>query len=523
MDEHEDEILLTGGTIITIDPKRPRAEALLVRGNRIVAVGSAAEVEAAARAGARRVALEGKTVVPGFNDAHIHLANLGMRENQVNLEGLDKRAIIDRLLAAARELKRGEPLLAFAWDYESCPDPQRRDLDEHFPDRPVVLIQFSGHGAWLNSAALRMLSIDERTEPWEMGRPEVDTSGALTGIIGEPGNYPPMRTFWFSRMKDRRAIRAGLAAAMKRMAEHGITSVQDNSWWPRTVREIARLHRRGEQTCRISCWSLGREPLTDVRFSISRFKPDWYERGPRKFFWDGAFSSRTAWLTEPYADRSETVGSGATAEEIEPRLRAAIRQRRQVAAHSIGDAATAAYCEAFDRLDPPSGLRFRIEHGQLIREEDFERIRRLGMVVSAQPHAAGDPEKDRRLLGEERAARAYPFRRLLDLGIPLAFGSDYPGEATYDPLYGIQLAVDRPEGPAITAEEAIACYTAGGAYAEWKESTKGRLRPGFLADLAVLSADPTVVPPGAIGEIDVILTMVDGRIVHDRAADGVIE
>jgi hypothetical protein len=162
------------------------------------------------------------------------------------------------------------------------------------------------------------------------------------------------------------------------------------------------------------------------------------------------------------------------------------------------------------------GLRHRIEHGQLIRREDIPRIRDLGMIVSAQPHAAADPAKDARLIGEERLAQAYPYRSLLDAEVPLAFGSDYPGENSFDPLFGMHLAVNRSGGEAITPEEALTCYTAAGAYAEWQEDRKGRLRLGYLADFAVLSADPTSVQPSEIHRIEVDATVVNGRCVFER-------
>jgi predicted amidohydrolase YtcJ len=517
------ETLFRGGTVVTVDPLLPRAEAVLVRGSRIVAVGDEGEIVAAASPSARIVDLDGRALLPGFNDAHIHLANLGMRETQVDLAGLTKAEILDRLVDHDRAQPDSSPLLGFAWDYPSCPDPHRSDLDAVFPDRPVILIQFSGHGAWLNTAALGLLKLTRTAPDWGIGGPERDESGELTGILREPGDNPRLKRLWFGRMRDRRAVREGLGVAMQRLAEHGITSVQDNTWWPVTLSEIRTLHRRGGLTCRVQSWSLGKAPLVDLWFSAHRFNDDWYARGPRKYFWDGAFSSHSAWLLEPYADRPDTRGHGMDVDAIERRLRRAVRGKRQVAAHAIGDAAVAAYVEAASRLrarDRVRRLRFRVEHGQIIAPGDIERIRELGMIVSAQPHAAVEPEKDRRLLGAERAGRAYPYRSLLDAGVPLAFGSDYPGEATYDPLFGVHLAVNRDGDEAISVDEAIASYTAGGAYAEWKENEKGRIRPGFLADLVVLSADPAAVDPATIRDIAVDLTVVDGATVFARAPGG---
>ena len=269
-------------------------------------------------------------------------------------------------------------------------------------------------------------------------------------------------------------------------------------------------------------------PPLDFWLSHKRFEPDWYMRGPRKQFIDGAFSSRTAWLSEPYADDPDSFGTGKSSEAIERWVRKATRQRRQIACHSIGDAATTAYCDAVERLSHRSKygeniirLRHRIEHGQLIAQSDIERIVRLGMVVSAQPHAAADPEKDERLLGPCRARRAYAYRDLLDAGVSLAFGSDYPGEYTFSPLYGIHLAVNREGGQAITAHEAVSCYTAGSAKAEFAENRKGQISAGFLADMVMLSADPTAIDPRTIKDIQVDATIVDGRFVFQRPGTNV--
>jgi predicted amidohydrolase YtcJ len=310
---------------------------------------------------------------------------------------------------------------------------------------------------------------------------------------------------------------------MSTLAELGITSVQDNTWFAPTVTELAALHRNGGQTVRVSCWSLGAFPPMDFWLSHKRYLSDWYMLGPRKHFVDGSFSARTAWLLEPYSDDPGSTGGGRSADEIEPWLRRAARQGRQVACHCIGDAATGAYCDAVEHFSGTRGngdrtrkLRHRIEHGQLIAQDDVERIVRLGMVVSAQPHAAADPEKDERLLGPSRACRAYAYRDLLDAGVSLAFGSDFPGEYTLDPMFGIHLAVNRAGGQAITPEEAISCYTLGSATAEFAESKKGRIAEGYLADMAILSADPTKVDPKGIKDIQVDATIVDGRVVFLR-------
>lgn len=524
------EILLTNGTILTMKGPTPRAQAAVIRGNTIAGVGSDAEMKNVASSDAVVVDLDGRTLVPGFNDCHIHLTGVGQQELMVNLTGLTKTEIVEALKEREKTLPSGELLMGSNWDYSTCPDPHKDDLDAAFPDRPVLLLQFSGHGGWANSAGLAFMKIDETTKEWDIGGPDRDEQGELTGIVREPGGCPSIRSYWFKQAMNRKLIRDALPIAMATLSSHGITSVQDNTWWPAILSELAALNRAGKQTVRVSCWTFGALPPLEFWLAHRRFKPDWYVRGARKHFIDGAFSSRTAWLSEPYADSPDITGSGKDSRAIERWLRKATRSGRQMACHSIGDAATTAYLDAMEQLHRRSGsaeramrLRHRIEHGQLVAQGDIERIVRLGVVVSAQPHAATDPEKDERLLGPERTRRAYAYRDLLDAGAALAFGSDYPGENTFDPLYGIHLAVNREGGQAITAEEAISCYTAGSAYAEFAEDRKGMIDVGHLADMAILSADPTTVDPATIRDIRVDATVMDGRFVYRRAGVNVGE
>jgi hypothetical protein len=252
-----------------------------------------------------------------------------------------------------------------------------------------------------------------------------------------------------------------------------------------------------------------------------RFRPLVLERGPLKFFLDGAFSSRTAWLTEPYVCEPGNYGAGIPADDIVRFLEPALRDRRQVASHSIGDRATKEYLDAarrlVDRYPHLREMRIRIEHGQLIRREDIDRIVDLGFHVATQPHAAATPQKDAELIGRERALRAYPYRSLLDAGADVSFGSDYPGEGSFEPLLGMHYVVNR-EGPeAISAHEALRAYTVGSARAQFAENEKGSIEAGKLADLVILREDPTRVDPGRLKDIAVDLTMMDGEVVYENA------
>ncbi len=516
------ELLLTGGVVLTMDRDQPRAEALLIRRNLIAAVGDAAAVRQIASSSAKVIDLRGKTVMPGFNDGHAHVQDIGSFERQVNIVGLNRTEIIERLLEEDRKLAPGQILMAAHWDYPDCPDPDITHLDRALPDRPVYLAQFSGHGAWVNTAMLKVIKMDRNTPDWEGGGPDRNENGELNGILREPGLYPGIRKVWIKLVRDKEAVRENLPLALVQLARNGITSAQDNTWFPWYLDAIARAHRNGNLTARLSCWSFGFMPPLDIWFGLKRFNSEWYARGPRKLGLDGAFSSHTAWLSEPYADQPDTVGEGKSVDKITQKLRRATRQGRQLACHSIGDAATNAYISAAEAVGDPARiamLRHRVEHGQLVSAADIERAARLGMVFCAQPYAAANPEKDLALLGEERAARAYPYRSLIDAGVHLAFGSDYPGESTLNPFKAIHVAVNRDSAQAITVEEALYCYTAGSALAEFREHEKGTLRPGYLADVVIVSDDPTSVDPSQVGEIRVHATLVDGHAVYVRDGD----
>jgi hypothetical protein len=288
---------------------------------------------------------------------------------------------------------------------------------------------------------------------------------------------------------------------------------------------------------------------------VGSFDRDWIRPGPVKFFLDGAFSTKTACLCEPYSDDpiiddSALPGAVSSCEDPDPsadfsratfsrgdfsrgdfsrglcsdieaptaEIEYLASHRLQGAFHIIGDRGIAIFLDAVEAMHLPdlARLRLRIEHAQLIRSKDIPRIRDLGILIAAQPSALGDPAKDERLLGRDRALRAYPYRSLLDAGVQLSFGSDIPGEATCDPLLSIHMAVNR-EGPeAISPMEALRCYTVGSAYAEFTEARKGRIVPGMLADFVLLSADPTRVDPTSIREIRVMETILGGKTVWKR-------
>ncbi len=519
--------LFHGGTVLTMDDRRSEAEALSMRGERILAVGALEDVRAESlRHGesVESIDLKGRALLPGFNDDHIHLVGMGDYFSRPPLGGLSAEEIVAVLREFYRDAEPGAPLYGQGWDYPDCPNPHREILDRAFPDNPVALFQFSGHGAWVSSSMLKRLKIARSTPDPAGGRILRDSSGEPTGILLDAAARPIHRLRSDRMLRDEGVRESLLERSFALLRENGITSVQDNTWFPQTLRALRSLERRGRLTARVSCWSDGRSRyrrwvLDHARYDRSRpgGPGAMITRGPVKYFLDGTFSTRTAWLTAPYEGEPDNVGlaMGST-EWLGKLVSVMVRRRRQLAFHAIGDRAVQALVEALGATRKAPEIRMRIEHGQLIRGEDIGRIRDLGIVVSSQPTALATPEKDRKLLGLERALRAYPYRSLLDAGVPLAFGSDIPGESSFEPILAIHNTVNRDSPERITAAEALRCYTLGSAYAEKKEDEKGSLAPGKLADLVVLSENPLTVAPRRIKEIRVVTTIVGGKVVYQN-------
>jgi predicted amidohydrolase YtcJ len=507
--------------VVTMDSGRPRAEAVVVGGDRVEFVGEkGAALDFAKTRGAFETRdLGGLCLVPGFNDNHVHAVILGDHLLAPDLGGLDAEGIVELLRAKFAGAAPGAILTAYNWDYPSCPEPRKEVLDRAFPRNPVVLSQFSGHAQWMNSAALRAIGIWRGSPDPEKGQVLRDGDGEPTGIVRDLGDTALSKERFRRIFFDARLREPRLALALDTFRRHGITSVQDNAWFYPELFSLAWRRRQEALSARFSCWSMGRQAWTTPAMRAAgafAFDRVWVRPGPVKYFLDGAFSTRTACLFEPYADDP----SGGLCEDIaapSAELEYLARRRLQGAFHIIGDRGIAGFLDAYEevRTRKPGldSLRIRIEHAQLVRKGDIDRIARLGILVAAQPSALGSPAKDERLLGAERAMQAYPYRSLLNAGVHLSFGSDIPGEATVDPLLAIHMAANRQGPERIGAEEALRCYTTGSAYAEFMEGQKGRIARGMLADFALLSANPISVATGAIKDIRVRETIVGGRIV----------
>ncbi len=515
--------ILSNANVITIDDRTSVAEAIALDGSRIETVGSNTEVLAMAGPGTAIHDLGGKTVVPGFNDNHLHTLSMGDYYSRPRLGGLTCEQAVEKVREHYRDASPAELLIGLGWDYPVCGNPHKRLLDVAFPDNPVALVQFSGHAMWVNTKMLQRLRISRRTPDPEGGRILREDTGEPLGLLLDNAALW-VHNIRFREMNNRPDVRRRLLdKALAQFREHGITSVQDNTWFPFTVGLFNRYRRRGTLTVRVACWSYGPRRWSAWLMERQPFDGEWVHLGPEKHFIDGTFSTKTAWLEAPYQGEAKNFGLPMRSGDwLYQTVRSAARAGRQLAFHAIGDRATYELVEAVTRTSqefPHVGeMRIRIEHGQLIRPDDIRRIAESGILVAAQPSALATPEKDEELLGPDRARRAYPYRSLLDAGVPLSFGSDIPGEASFEPLLGIHNAVNRKGPERITPLEALRAYTLGSAYAEFAEERKGSIEPGKYADLAVLSADPLSVHSDAIKKIRVLETIVGGRTVYRTGA-----
>lgn len=506
-------ILYHNGIILALDQNNTIGSCLLVDKGKIAGVFNSVD-EFGDISNTYLVDLEGKTVIPGFNDNHIHMNFLGNSLKSLHFHNKNEEEIMSLLKVEFPDIKKNEIIYAYDWDYPSCRDPRKEMLDKIFPENPVILSQYGGHSLWVNSATLKKMKIDRNTPDPDEGIICRDENGDPTGIIKDIINSFLYK--WFiSRLISISTNRKNIVIAQNECAKYGITSVQDNTWSFTAMMVIRKLYRKGKLSVRMSCWSHGESALFRYLFNLQRFNNSWFRKGPVKFFIDGTFSARTAWLKEPYAGSDENCGKGKTKEKIIKILEKEIKRRQQCAFHAIGDKAVSEYLDALEELsekyDYIPDLRFRLEHAQLISVEEMGRIKKLGVLICAQPSALNNPEKDKTILGESRAQRAYPYRSLLDRGIPLSFGSDAPGESTFNPLEGIHYAVNRKGPEQITVTEALKCYTSGSAYAELNEDKKGSLIRGMYADFLILSDNPLAVDKNKIREITVDRYFVNGN------------
>jgi predicted amidohydrolase YtcJ len=527
--------VLVNARMWTADPGRPWAEAAAVRDGRIAAVGTSAEIRRLAGPGTAVLDLHGAFVLPGFIDSHVHFINGGLSLLSVQLRPAASRAdFISRIAAKARELPKGEWILNGDWDHQAF-DPvelPRRDwIDAATPDHPVCVNRLDGHMVLCNSLALQRAGLTRRTPDPPGGEIVRDPgTGEPTGILKDAA-----MDLVYAKVPEPSPdqVRRAADAAMAYAAERGVTSVQDVSG-EAGLGIYQELRRAGRLDVRIYYY-VPIATVEDVLRSGLRngFGDTLLRFAGMKGFADGSLGSATAYFFEPYADdpgRAGLLGAQMFPDGLmEKRVRAADRGGLQVALHAIGDRANAVVLDLLERVaadSPGRDRRFRIEHAQHVRPADFARFARLGATAAVQPyHAIDDGRWAERKIGPQRARTTYAFRSFLLAGVRLAFGSDWP-VAPMDPLWAIYAAVTRrtlddknPDGwipeQKIGLEDALRAYSSGPAYLEYAEAEKGALKPGFLADFAVLDRNLFAIPPEEIRKVRVLRTIVGGRTVFE--------
>jgi predicted amidohydrolase YtcJ len=519
-------LVLTNGKIWT---GNGFAKSVVIDGNRIVAV------DAPAPEGAEVIDLRGRLAVPGFIDNHTHFVGGGFQLSRVQLrDAASPEEFAKRIAAHAKKLGKGKWVTGWGWDeqlWQPYRLPERSMIDALTPDNPVFVSRLDGHMALANTVALKLAGITRETPDPPGGTIVRDRNGEPTGLLKDAAMGPVYAVVPPASADERLAA---ARAALGEAAKLGVTSFCDMSDGAEAFddfRAYQRLERDGALTARVYLFT----PISDYeklkaagvekRFGTARLRI-----GALKGFADGSLGSSTAAFYEPFAGEPENRGltmeelaSGAMAKWVAD----ADAQNLQIGIHAIGDRANADVLSIFESRPNVKDRRFRIEHAQHLNPELIKRFAANRVVASMQPyHAIDDGRWAESKIGKERAKGTYAFRSLIDAGAVLTFGSDWT-VAPLDPILGIYAAVTRrtidgrnPNGwipeQKITVEEALRCYTTNNAWAMFAENEVGRIAPGMLADIVVLSEDLFTIAPEKIENVKVDVTIFDGKVIYRR-------
>jgi predicted amidohydrolase YtcJ len=564
------DVIVVHGSILTgahLVPGRPdtsptpaRVSAMAIAGGRVVAVGSDEDILKLKTPRTHIIELGGAFAMPGFNDAHTHMAAAGRQRLTADLDGTtslaDMQARIKVFVGAEPQASRPEMWIEGAgWDHTKWASkalPARQDVDSVTGPHPAIFTRTDGHILVANSAALKAAGIDAGTPDPQGGKIDRDANGNPTGIIRED---PAMKLIWAHvPPPDTEARRRALELAITDALSHGVTSVQDFSDWEDWL-VLESMEREHRLKLRFSEWMAFDLPLGTLEARRRSHDPNdpLLHLGMLKAFMDGSLGSRTAALAEPYADEPRNMGIPRYAQD---KVNAMAEERAaagfQLGFHAIGDEANHIALNAFAAAEQvavaanaeapvrnPDGaivtgtpaqttsadLRLRIEHAQVLLPEDFDRFKQMGVIASMQPsHLLTDMNWAEQRLGPERARYSYAWRSFLNHGVTLAFGTDYPVESV-NPFRGLYAAISRQNdaGSAtyqpqerLTLPEAIYAYTQASAFAEFRERLKGRLEPGFAADFIVLDRDILAAgtTPQQILHTRVMRTVVGGETAY---------
>jgi predicted amidohydrolase YtcJ len=532
--------IIVHGKIHTGNPKQPWAQAVAIRGEKIIAVGDDTEIEKLYHGGTKTIDASGKLVLPGFVDCHIHFLEGSISLGQANLEGAKNPADIQRILREYAQKHPGDSwILGGGWNYamfgsENLPD--KKYLDEIFSNRPVFLSGYDGHTSWANSKALALAGINKDTPNPANGAIVRDPkTGEATGALKESagslvGKLVPKLT----RAEKLAALRAGIHWAN----ENGLTRAHSAGGDFEEFALYDELRRHGDLTLRmyiayfLNPPDLRPKDLAAIEEARKRYTGDWLSAGAVKMMIDGVVESHTAAMLDPYSDDPSTKGKLFwEADKYKAAVAELDKRGLQLFTHAIGDYAVRTALDAYENAENANHTqdrRPRIEHIETVTAADIPRFGKLGVIASMQPlHAYPDEDTLRVWAGNngpDRASRAWVWNSIAKAGGHLAFGSDW-NVVTLNPWQGLQMAVTREttEGtPAggwlpqerVTLQQAVEAYTLGAAYAGRREKTEGSIEPGKLADLIIVSQNIFEIEPHAIAQTRVVKTIVGGRVVY---------
>lgn len=513
------DLILVNGKVFTSNARQPYVEALAIKGDRIVAVGTSKEVIALASKETKRIDLAGRTVIPGINDAHLHLGvepshyDLPLKSNDPTWQEMT-----DALTAAASKVAKGTWIEGvFGATILDDPHATRAALDAPSPDDLIVLSDWTGHASLLNTAAMRKLGIRE-DEPDPAGGMFVKNHGKLTGMAFEYAQFQVARRY-AGVVNDDAAI-SQLSSFFDGATRLGITTLQDMASEILADR-CAALFQRTPPPLRVRVMWFGLSDeqgrLTSEGRASNLHPSPLVTVSGTKWILDGTPIEHSAAMRQPYTDRPSASGELDFSEkEMENMLRESLQRNDQLMVHVVGDRTVETFLNAMEATGGEkvwAQRRVRLEHGDGLMPDLVPRAKRLGVIVVQNPTHFTLGELLAKRFGEKRSQELLPVRSLLEAGIPIALGSDGP----LNPFLNIMLAASHPGNPkeAITREQAVVAYTLTSAYAEFAEKDKGSLEPGKLADLAVLSQDIFAVPAGDLPKTESVLTMVGGKVVYD--------
>ena len=533
------DLVIIKGKVLTIDKDKPTAEAIAIKGEKIIAVGTTSEISTLIEKNSTKVIdAGGRLVIPGFNDAHVHFGPLD--PDFIELRYTTEPSVItEKVKAQVAKSKPGELIKGGHWEHEMFIDkqwPTKELIDKVSPDNPVILSRADGHSVLVNSYVLMASGITKNTpDPFGGVIQRDPVTGEPIGILKEnaeilikTGEVKTERT----PEEDNSRLWQGYLLALKEARELGVTSVQVPGSADFSVYE--KLQKDGELTSRIDIGKslTGDTALLKKYLELEKQYPregNWIRFGYLKAFIDGTIGSGTALMFEPFSDNPKSSGlSMMPYEEFENMVVTADKLGFQIGVHAIGDKGNNWTLNAFEKAQNVNGKRdsrHRDEHAQTLQPSDIPRFAKLGVIASMQPtHCISDKKFCEKRIGSERAKGAYAWKSLADAGATLAFGTDYQVEPL-NPMEGLYAAVTRKdrlgeEGEGwhpeqkIKMEEAIKYYTLGSAYSQFMENRKGMIKPGFLADIVIMDKDLMTIPENEIMKTKVEYTITGGKIVY---------